>query len=988
MVVQLLSAALLAVPALELIPQLGHTGPIITLEFSPDGRSILTVGADRRLRVWDVESELVVRQTALEIETTREVTLRLSPDGRSVLVSGWAGGEGLIGERFDLEDGRRLAAYAGGAAGRLEFTCDGAYVFNSPPSPGFWEAVSGALVPGTLGKSQTEVCAGGDAEVCALYRRTAAETCRPVRFEPAAGVALRERHRLPPAPSTGPSCAATNRCAASATSPDGQTIVFGVGAELWLFDLTTLALTRKLGGQVDRATALTASSDGRYLAIATSPAAGDRAPIVIWDLHAGRVVSRIDRRRPRLYVETDEQLRFSPDGARLVGLDGATLASWDRRTSRRLTLFGAGPEAKRAAIPLTGDEAIARLLLSPTLERAYVESCCGDAPPRFVLWDLVRGRATPVQASHFDLERPNRFSADGRHLLMSVDGSTARVAWDAVTGRTRPSEALAGLDLSHVRPDASPSGRRATRYPAHRDVVFVQGADGNPIGKIDLDATQLAWLSETHLAAVGPSGVPVLLELDRAGATVLRRTQLLAGRSGEWLMVDDAGYFDASRGGAHLLGIGAQGRRGHPVDQLAAYTNRGDRLLAGLGSPDLALMEELRDLHFARLRRLGLPPEPPPNRPSATLTGTLDGKRVELRLGGRASGSPLVKLQLWVNDVPLLGPAGRSIRETTTLDLSEVVELTAGRNRVELSVTDRGGAESLRAPLELRVDGVPEGRVFYVGIGVSRYTRPELALGYAHRDALDLAERFRALTASEAGSAGKGPPRAKFTEARIFTALDADVTKATLERAGEFLAESTPADLVVFFLAGHGVQVGGKYYYLLPGSDLSTVSETGLDFEAVEALLYATPARRKLLLLDTCESGERAEGLAGLGDTRGLSSRAVRRVGGPAPAVVRRSNRDRFLYDDLLRRSGAVVFSSSAGDELSYESSALENGLFTEALLAALGTRAGDADRDGWVGLAELQRWVADRVAELSGGRQHPTIDKNNLRAELWFPAR
>ena len=91
---------------------------------------------------------------------------------------------------------------------------------------------------------------------------------------------------------------------------------------------------------------------------------------------------------------------------------------------------------------------------------------------------------------------------------------------------------------------------------------------------------------------------------------------------------------------------------------------------------------------------------------------------------------------------------------------------------------------------------------------------------------------------------------------------------------------------------------------------------------------------------------------------------------------------------DLARRSGAVVFSASRGDELSYERSDLKNGLFTEAILEALQTPTADIDADGTVSLAELRRYVTRRVAALSKGRQHPTVDRDNRQIEFGFKVR
>jgi uncharacterized caspase-like protein len=98
-------------------------------------------------------------------------------------------------------------------------------------------------------------------------------------------------------------------------------------------------------------------------------------------------------------------------------------------------------------------------------------------------------------------------------------------------------------------------------------------------------------------------------------------------------------------------------------------------------------------------------------------------------------------------------------------------------------------------------------------------------------------------------------------------------------------------------------------------------------------------------------------------------------------------SRGRFIDNDLSRRSGAIVFSSSGGDELSYESAQIANGYFTEAILAALGSRAADTDSDGLVSVPELKAFVRENVSRETGGAQNPSIDRDNLLQKMGFPA-
>jgi WD40 repeat protein/serine/threonine protein kinase len=67
----------------EIAKLLGHTSWVPALAFSPDGRRLISAGADQTLRIWDVANE---RETAVLRGHVSEVnSLALSPDGKTIV---------------------------------------------------------------------------------------------------------------------------------------------------------------------------------------------------------------------------------------------------------------------------------------------------------------------------------------------------------------------------------------------------------------------------------------------------------------------------------------------------------------------------------------------------------------------------------------------------------------------------------------------------------------------------------------------------------------------------------------------------------------------------------------------------------------------------------------------------------------------------------------------------------------------------------------
>lgn len=185
------------------------------------------------------------------------------------------------------------------------------------------------------------------------------------------------------------------------------------------------------------------------------------------------------------------------------------------------------------------------------------------------------------------------------------------------------------------------------------------------------------------------------------------------------------------------------------------------------------------------------------------------------------------------------------------------------------------------------------------------------------------------------------------------------------------LNNATEQDLVLIFLAGHGVLSTSmnQYYFVSVDSQVSTdlsLASTALSqSDLVGAIDRAKVRSQKVLLvLDTCKSGAvalsgSAPGARGLRTTRDAS---------PLPL-------DSKVRVNAILSAGSADVDAQEGPQYrhAWEADTIEgHGVFTWALLEAMGTRNADVDQNGQLFLSEIWGFVSAKVRAASHGEQLP----------------
>jgi uncharacterized caspase-like protein len=220
-------------------------------------------------------------------------------------------------------------------------------------------------------------------------------------------------------------------------------------------------------------------------------------------------------------------------------------------------------------------------------------------------------------------------------------------------------------------------------------------------------------------------------------------------------------------------------------------------------------------------------------------------------------------------------------------------------------------------------------------IGINHYRDKALWLRYAVPDGQEFATTLRQVAA----------PLVR--EVVVTTLFDEQVTLAKIDATFARVAMPLrPEDIFVLYMAGHGVTIDGRYCFVPYDFHYTTqeaVRQGAITQDHLQRWLAAIPARKSLVLIDTCESGSFSQSLA-----------------------VMRGITEKTAIDKLSRATGRATIVAATEDQPALEGYQ-GHGVFTYAVIQGL--RLADTEfgnRDGITSLFELAAYVNARVPEIT----------------------
>ena len=477
----------------------------------------------------------------------------------------------------------------------------------------------------------------------------------------------------------------------------------------------------------------------------------------------------------------------------------------------------------------------------------------------------------------------------------------------------------------------------------------------------------------------------------KTGKPIYRRIQL---KDNNWLLLLwNSPYYMCSKDASKQLYYVTSDLKVIGFDQLDPIYNRPDVVFDSIekhtGNINPDLKKHYREAWVKRIQKLGLDETKIGNGefliPSAMISNSEIIERenisgsVEISIQANDPKYSLMRFNLFINEVPLYGSKGISIAalNTQNWDSTITVPLSVGDNKIQVSVMNELGLESFKYPTYINYIPKEEliAKTYYIGIGVNEFAEPSHNLQYCISDVRDLSKEL-----------------AKNKNVDTILLLNEQVTVENILKLKNILQKTTVNDRVIIACSSHGLlDENNNFYLAMYNTDFRMPKLNGLPYRELENLLDSIPARKKLLLIDACNSGEnetQAETKLNANDQNTHPINPEER--GAKISLSGKSNKKSSfetmmqLFVNVQNQTGSIIISASGGKQSALEAievngKKIKNGAFTYSILEFFSNNSLSPEK---LTVSQLKQYVEKRVVEITDGKQQPTSRQESMEVD------
>jgi WD40 repeat protein len=887
----------------------GHASQVNSAEFSPDNRIIVTTSVDSTAKIWDTQT--------------------------GQLLNNLKGHNGIVWSGFFSPDGKNIITYPEDRTVKIWDTNTGKQLVNLTDHLGF-DAFPAISPDSKLIATRSSVLKNSTQKIVKIWNIRTGQLLKNLKGQ-------------------------SNWFNDAAISPDGKKIVTASSdstAKLWHIQDGKLI---NLKAHTARVNTVDFSSDGKSIVTASSDSSAK-----IWHSETGQMLFNL-KSQALIF-----SAHFSPDNKKIVtNSDDSTIKVWDIHSGRHLLDLKCQTEFNNNAS------------FSNDSKKILITS--GNFSAK--IWDIQTGQLLTDLKGHISYVNSAKFSPDSKKIVTTSDDSTAKI-WDSQTGELLINiKEHAGSVISGI---FSPDSRIIITYSEGGTVKmwsaetgqlikilndptsYIYSANFTPDGKMVVtssdDYTVKLWDTKSgtplinlkgHTGAIlstlfSPDG-KIIVTVSRDYTAKFWDTQtgellfsFTTMNSADYLVWDKDYRYDGSEVARKYLYIVC----GDEVIDLEQLKNQ-------LWEPGLVkkiMQSDTANMIAKRLSDLQI----------CGSTPIIEKKEQELQNGNieyiitpRSKGLGVV--QLYVNQQLVRSYVPEDLRKTgnnyiLTVDSSLIVShfLNGVENKllVKANTSDKSifgrGSDGIIQMKEFLSKGEAKPNCFIISVGIQDYKGDKLDLTYSSKDASDFS---KAITMS-----AKKLLENEDTSKHVFSYLfnhdigNTEPTKnAIFNRFSQISKIAKADDVVILFMAGHGVssENTGKFYFLTSEAseyDVRGVEESiGISVQEIDSLLRSIRAKKQVVILDICRSGNALKEMQQFIAKRGLPADQIKAL------------------ENLKDQTGCIMISATEINQAANEASYYGQGLLTYGLLNSIKKGTGLRDNK----FIEINNWFNKTVGEV-----------------------